>query len=138
MHEKCALWSAGVAKRKRERPEVKVPEAERFIGLDVCVAHSIGRKCVLCSKTGASVKCAAESGHYHWPCATASGSFMHKASQTLVGHKVLDQVPKHGEQSTFAWLFAWMKLDFLGELKAVIITGECYFWFRLLFSSSFS
>ena len=98
VHEKCALWSDGVTKRKRERPEIKVPEAERFIGLDICVAQSIGRKCVLCSKTGASVKCAADSGHYHWPCATASGSFMHKSSQTLVGHNVLDKVPKHGEQ----------------------------------------
>ena len=55
------------------------------------------RPCVLCGKYGASVKCSASGDFYHWPCATASGSFMHKSSQTLVGHNHLDQVPKYGK-----------------------------------------
>ena len=97
VHDKCALWSCSVSKRKREKPEQKIHESERYIGLDVCVATSVTRPCVLCGKYGASVKCSASGDFYHWPCATASGSFMHKSSQTLVGHNHLDQVPKYGK-----------------------------------------
>ena len=38
VHDKCALWSCSVSKRKREKPEQKIHESERYIGLDVCVA----------------------------------------------------------------------------------------------------
>ena len=75
------------------------PETEyRYINVDQAVSNSITQKCVYCKRFGASVKCKASGKFYHWPCATASGSFMYKHKQEkqdiriLVGTDSLEKV----------------------------------------------
>ena len=70
----------------------------RYINVDQAVFNGITQKCVYCKHFGASVKCKASGKYYHWPCATASGSFMYKHKQDkqdiriLVGTDSLEKV----------------------------------------------
>ena len=107
MHEKCALWSDGVIRKKRIREEStssespSKPEADyRYINVDQAVVNCITEKCVYCKHFGASVKCRASGKFYHWPCATASGSFMYKHKQDKQDVRILvgtDSLEKVGE-----------------------------------------
>ena len=101
VHEKCALWSDGVLRKKRikeDESEKKNEPEYRYINVDQAVSNSITQKCVYCKHFGASVKCKASGKFYHWPCATASGSFMYKHKQDkqemriLVGTDSLEKV----------------------------------------------
>ena len=100
MHENCARWSDGVILKggsKEETPE-KTPDKNskkktgELIGVDKAVKASINQKCVHCKHFGASVKCRASGKFYHFPCAAASGSFLHKPTLTLVGTESLSKV----------------------------------------------
>jgi hypothetical protein len=54
-----------------------------------------------CKHFGASVRCKASGKFYHFPCASASGSFMQKSTLTLVGTDSLDKVASHGKPFLF-------------------------------------
>ena len=109
VHEKCALWSEGVARKKRLREgesgasstseSPRMPDYDyRYINVDQAVVNCIVQKCVYCKHLGDSVNCKASGKHYHWPCATASGSFMYthkkegKDERILVGTDSLEKV----------------------------------------------
>ena len=98
VHENCANWSFGTKKlpvKEEESKEKKL--AELIQGVDKAVAASVTQKCAYCKHFGASVKCKASGKMYHFPCAAASGSFMHKPTMTLVGTESLDKVAKYGK-----------------------------------------
>ena len=104
VHGNCALWSDGVKKPPNSKEDEKVdktPEkfklTERLIGVDKAVRASASQKCTYCKHYGASVKCKASGRVYHFPCAAASGSFMHKPTSTLVGTDSLSKVAGFGK-----------------------------------------
>ena len=111
VHEKCALWSEGVVRKKRITEEgtssdtSSRPKPEyRYTNVDQAVFDCMTQKCVYCKHFGASVRCKASGKHYHWPCATASGSFMYKHKQDkqdvriLVGTDNLEKVSEFCKQ----------------------------------------
>ena len=80
VHENCATWSA-----------------DTISGVDLAVRASVNQKCSYCKHFGASVKCKESGRMYHFPCAAASGSFMHKPTMTLVGTDSLSKVSAFGK-----------------------------------------
>ena len=117
VHENCAAWSSGVRPLKpKEEPKEdneKTPEKQKMkntndaaaaatlIGVDKAVSASVRQKCTYCKHFGASVKCKASGRMYHFPCAAASGSFMHKPTLTLVGTESLSKVGDYGKTKNF-------------------------------------
>lgn len=105
VHENCAIWSHGVSKNpvKEEANTEKTPEkgskkwTESLQGIDKAVSAAINQKCMHCKHYGASVRCKASGKMYHFPCAAASGSFMHKPTLTLVGTDSLSKVSGYGK-----------------------------------------
>lgn len=102
VHENCAAWSDGVARKVVKEEETdKTPEKKKkidsYIGVDKAIIASVNQKCVYCKHFGASVKCKASGKTYHFPCAAASGSFMHKPTLTLVGTDSLSKVSGFGK-----------------------------------------
>lgn len=108
VHENCAIWSHGVTKnsvKEEASSSEKTPEkgaankkwAESLQGVDKAVSAAINQKCMHCKHFGASVRCKASGKMYHFPCAAASGSFMHKPTLTLVGTDSLSKVSGYGE-----------------------------------------
>jgi hypothetical protein len=61
------------------------------------VVNGMVQKCQYCRHFGASVRCKASGKFYHFPCASASGSFLQKSTLTLVGTDSLDKVANYGE-----------------------------------------
>ena len=127
VHEKCALWSEGVIRKKRIREENSSSESPskpegpdyRYINVDQAVFNGITQKCVYCKHFGASVKCKASGKYYHWPCATASGSFMYKHKQDkqdiriLVGTDSLEKVSEFCKYSIHIQYFRFSLLVLL-------------------------
>ena len=72
---------------------------------------STNQRCAYCKHFGASVKCMASGKMYHFPCAAASGSFMHKPTMTLVGTESLSKVSTYSDNAMYlyhngeAWKF---------------------------------
>ena len=134
MHEKCALWSEGVLRKKRIREESASsdtpprPEQDyRYINVDQAVFNCITQKCVHCKHFGASVKCKASAKFYHWPCATASGSFMYKHKQEkqdvriLVGTDSLEKVSEFCKSIIKSKIFAVTFINNLIKLNHLTI-----------------
>ena len=90
----------------------------RYINVDQAVFNGITQKCVYCKHFGASVKCKASGKYYHWPCATASGSFMYKHKQDkqdiriLVGTDSLEKVSEFCKYIIHIQYFAFSFLVF--------------------------
>ena len=105
VHENCATWSDGIkkpavkdeTKDSEKTPEKKDKLADTITGVDLAVRASVNQKCSYCKHFGASVKCKESGRMYHFPCAAASGSFMHKPTMTLVGTDSLSKVSAFGE-----------------------------------------
>ena len=105
VHENCATWSDGIkkpavkeeAKESEKTPEKKDKLADTISGVDLAVRASVNQKCSYCKHFGASVKCKVSGRMYHFPCAVASGSFMHKPTMTLVGTDSLSKVSAFGK-----------------------------------------
>jgi len=89
-HYNCALWSAGVSKSKSEPTKESAVPVLRHVSQ--AVLNGITTKCAHCKHHGATVQCKASDRVYHWPCAVASGSFMEKASLTMVSVESYDKV----------------------------------------------
>ena len=62
------------------------------------VVNGMVQKCVYCKHFGASVRCKASGRFYHFPCASASGSFLQKSTLTLIGMDSLDKVASLGKR----------------------------------------
>jgi hypothetical protein len=123
VHDNCAVWSENVAKRaikgesgasSEKTPEKKKQKAETLAGVDLAVLKSINQKCLYCKHFGASVKCKASGTFYHFPCAAASGSFMHKPTLTLVGTDSLSKVSGYGKNNIASIIFSPALRKFLG------------------------
>ena len=123
VHENCAVWSDGVTKKavksedSSEATNNKTPEKNKkkdnsiLIGVSKAVKASTNQRCAYCKHFGASVKCMASGKMYHFPCAAASGSFMHKPTMTLVGTESLSKVSTYSDNAMYlyhngeAWKF---------------------------------
>jgi len=99
VHERCSYWSHGVVTKKETSLEEAV-HSRGLSGLEGAVIEAAWQRCAHCKHFGASVKCKASGLFYHFPCAAASGSFMHKASMSLVGSASLAKVASLGENVT--------------------------------------
>ncbi len=97
MHLDCAEWSHGVVKEERE---VTVGEGDRattktktvLANLERSVVNAMYQKCNHCRHFGASMKCKASGKFYHYPCGSASGSYMQVEPRLFVGHDSLTKV----------------------------------------------
>ena len=135
VHENCAMWSDGVTKKavKAEDPASeasnKTPEKAKnkkdnsiLIGVDKAVKASTNQRCAYCKHFGASVKCKASGKMYHFPCAAASGSFMHKPTMTLVGTESLSKVSTYSDNAMYlyhngeAWKFGKVQCSQCGKM----------------------
>ncbi|KAM6215405.1 histone-lysine N-methyltransferase 2D [Rhynchocyon petersi] len=81
-HHWCAAWSAGVC--GQEGPEL--------CGVDKAIFSGISQRCSHCTRLGASIPCRSPGCPrlYHFPCATASGSFLSMKTLQLL-------CPEHSE-----------------------------------------
>lgn len=81
-HHWCAAWSAGVW--GQEGPEL--------CGVDKAIFSGISQRCSHCTRLGASIPCRSPGCPrlYHFPCATASGSFLSMKTLQLL-------CPEHSE-----------------------------------------
>ena len=96
MHERCSIWSHGV-RQKKETSLDEAMSSKGLSGLEDAVITSAWNRCAHCKHFGASIKCKASGKFYHFPCGAASGSFMHKATLTLIGSASLAKVGNLGE-----------------------------------------
>ena len=108
----------------------------RYINVDQAVFNGITQKCVYCKHFGASVKCKASGKYYHWPCATASGSFMYKHKQDkqdiriLVGTDSLEKVSEFCKYSIHIQYFRFSLLVFnIVTLLPNLLFNEGYLFF---------
>ncbi|XP_029450516.1 histone-lysine N-methyltransferase 2D isoform X3 [Rhinatrema bivittatum] len=110
VHHWCASWSVGVHHK----------EGAGLTDVDKAVFSGISQKCEYCKRMGATIQCHSKGclRFYHFPCATASGSFQSMKTLNLL-------CTNHVEEATAMEDARCMLCDAPGDLRDLLFCTSC-------------